>query len=479
MDCGHRCKGPCGLQCDPSRCGVRVEKTLPCRHKSRIPCGRLPARWNCRVMMWKLLPCNHWEQAQCNRPVATVLCRATCGAVLPCGHTCSGVCGVCRKKSIHDMCLAPCARTLVCTHPCPAVCSEPCPPCNKRCERACVHKRCQKRCGDPCDPCAQSCDNSCPHAKCDNACHELCTRSHCNKACPKPLPCGHPCMGLCGEVCPRICRTCNAEAVTAIRPPCKDRSDVRFIELFDCRHIFDVERMDQLMEPSPLPGSIPGQPSQLQIKRCPKCAIPIRFSFRYERTIKGIVRNIEEIKSTVSRIRKETKDDICRLMQEIKLSRDASCKMQFPIAIRFSGSRFGPPKISIAATARATSYLPVLRNHLLVLKELFQARGLINKMLLNGVHQPQGENVEMEVLPSCRLLSSYMQQIEVRLMVPIMQLETIRSVHDHVFKLVLLTRILLAKCESLQSSKNLHPAGEDLMTTVATQARLSNNGPRR
>lgn len=284
-------------------------------------------------------------------------------------------------------------------------------------------------------------------------------------------------MGLCGEVCPKLCRICNPGEVAAITPYGKNSSDVKFIELFDCRHVVDVEKMDQLMESSPFPSSILGQPSQLQIKRCPKCANPICFSFRYDKTVKLITRNIEEIKSTVSGIRKEAIDDIHRLLQEIKLSRDARCKMQFPI--RYSGSRFGSPEISIAATARATSYLPVLRNHLLVLKVLFQARKLNDTILSDGVHQLQEENVEMVVLPSYRLLSNYMQQMEARLMVPIMQLETIRLVHDHVLKLVLLAQILQAKYQSLQSSNSLHPAAEVMMTKVVTQASLTNNGPRR
>lgn len=465
MECGHPCQGPCGLTCDISRCCFRTKKLLPCGHERRIPCNILPTDWRCGWRMWKLLPCNHREQTLCNKAPASVFCRNACGADLSCGHKCSGMCGRCKRRGTHDVCKSPCSRTLVCSHPCPAVCSEPCPPCNKRCERACPHTRCQKRCGEICDPCKKPCENICPHSRCSRSCYELCDKMPCDEACTERLHCGHPCSGLCGEVCPKFCKDCTTRA--AERSSTKNSSDKSFIRLFDCGHVVDVQEMDQLMELVSLPSRQHEIASPLQTKTCPKCSTPIRFSYRYERIVKQSNSVVEKIKYNTSKMISETEKDILLILKKNPHCREKVYMMQFPVAITFSGSQ--DKTAIIKATSRGRSFFPVLRNHFLVLRLVFQALDLIEP---NIKRNQMGENDDTSILMPCYfLLFNYLKEVETKLMFPILQEETIRSVEDDALKLTLLCHVLLAKEQSLQNFKELHQASEFFFNTILDQAR--------
>ena len=172
-------------------------------------------------------------------------------------------------------------------------------PCKARCDRPlfCKHNKCGKKCGDPCDLCNEKCAWECMHHKCTKLCGELCDRPRCNEPCTKLLPCEHPCIGLCGEICPKKCRKCHEEEVTEIFFGTEDEPKARLVELADCGHVFEVRMMDQWMDQAET--TTDGKPVDIQLKRCPKCRVPIRTSLRYGNIIKKILADFERIKQNI------------------------------------------------------------------------------------------------------------------------------------------------------------------------------------
>ncbi|KAL9976038.1 hypothetical protein ACROYT_G013272 [Oculina patagonica] len=291
LDCGHPCPGLCGQQCGSMKCMRRVEKTFPCGHKEPLQCfqkkaatctapcrrpktsckhickgicGQDCSKYPCDVMVGKPLSCGHKIRMPCNYSTDDVQCPAACGEKLPCGHQCSGTCDDCQQSGSHELCQHPCGRLLVCSHRCKATCSEPCPPCDRKCDRRCPHGKCRKRCSQMCEPCKKPCTWSCPHYQCSNLCGEECDRPRCNAPCPKKLPCRHPCIGLCGENCPTVCAVCHPKKLSSLLADGhgKKPEPPRCLQLFDCSHIIKVEEMDKWM--------LREFGNDIQLMRCPK-----------------------------------------------------------------------------------------------------------------------------------------------------------------------------------------------------------------
>ena len=305
LPCKHPCQGRCSDPCDASTCTIRVKKPFPCGHavKKGLPCRILKnatcrvscqrklqcghncpgkcgipcSQYKCRFQIVKRFPCGHSLAVECFRSSEITECIFACEAKLGCGHICSGVCGSCQKAGTHEKCNLPCGRTLVCSHRCRAPCNEPCPPCTRECRLSCVHKMCKRQCWQKCEPCQLPCASSCPHFQCNNLCHEICNRPLCNEPCQKKLRCGHSCIGLCGEICPSFCRVCNSKKLAAINQRRTQSSNTRFIQLFNCGHVFEVSFLDNWMSAE----SDGVGHKQIDLKCCPVCSVPVSFSFRY------------------------------------------------------------------------------------------------------------------------------------------------------------------------------------------------------
>jgi hypothetical protein len=189
-------------------------------------------------------PCGHEVTIACS---ATPFdCRGPCSE-LSCGHNCSGKCGECLQGRVHKRCTRKCGRILVCTHQCNANCTITCPPCTDPCQTVCIHSKCRKQCGELCTPCTYRCHWQCKHLRCEKKCGEICDRARCNKPCPKKLKCGHKCRGLCEESC--ICVICQKDKIQEIfGTEDFDDESVRFIQLKDCKHIFEVSDLDRWID---------------------------------------------------------------------------------------------------------------------------------------------------------------------------------------------------------------------------------------
>ena len=271
--CDHDCPNLCWEECE-RHCGKLVTKKLPvCGHNAQVRCDTSPLMVKCKVRCEKFLSCGHQCQTFCGVPCtekcqelvkradwpcghgATAACSATqadcavpCADKLECGHKCSGTCGECRMGRVHKGCKLKCGRPLICLHVCKEFCRMPCPPCNQKCQNHCVHSTCPKRCGDLCKPCREKCSWECPHYKCSKECGELCDRPICDEPCDKILQCQHSCRGLmCEQKC--ICTECtkndNCDPITDIFFGTEQDEGARFIQLPDCKHIFETKGLDR------------------------------------------------------------------------------------------------------------------------------------------------------------------------------------------------------------------------------------------
>lgn len=299
-NCGHENEIPCWM--DPAHfpCKAECTKKLQCGHPCTLTCGQSCDDDLCKVMISNMHPqCRHITIIKCYKK-DEYICRKKCTEILECGHLCQGYCHACSNGRLHVPCKEKCSRTLVCGHACSDFCWNPCPPCSKRCERGCVHKRngCSHLCKNMCEPCEEMSNWIC-YDECENEfrssekCHKDYVRPPCNKRCKKSLICkpNHRCVGLCGENCPSICKRCDKKKLRNIFGA-KSVDDSLFVQLIDCGHIFEVDTMDEYMRLYPKHCIVD---EQVALKTCLKCSTPIRSSGRYKNAITQTYSDIVEV----------------------------------------------------------------------------------------------------------------------------------------------------------------------------------------
>ncbi|XP_069099575.1 NFX1-type zinc finger-containing protein 1 isoform X1 [Pleurodeles waltl] len=292
--CGHRQQVPCSMPVEDFCCQEPCKKLLRCGHACDKVCGE-ECEEQCPQKVTVTLKCGHTQQVKCwtkqdidyGMPVK---CNIQCHATLDCGHPCCGSCHTCYEGRFHEHCKHTCNRLLICSHECLEPCTE-CPPCQRMCENRCVHSQCKKKCGESCAHCVEPCEWSCRHHQCRKLCSEPCDRPPCNVPCSKILKCGHPCIGLCGEPCPTKCRVCNHDEITQIFFGFEDEPDARYVQLEDCKHIFEVTGFDLYMN-----SNGDDQETFIKLKVCPICQTPIRRNLRYSSLIKERLEEIEKVK---------------------------------------------------------------------------------------------------------------------------------------------------------------------------------------
>ena len=314
-ECGHSMNIPCHEKPSKFHCSRQCQKVLKCGHRCQMLCSE-PCAYQCSVIVTKCLPCGHNANVMCYQKPEDIECKVPCGALLQCLHECVGTCGRCQQGRLHIHCESKCGRTLVCGHTCISPCAAECPPCSLECSNYCTHSKCPKKCYKPCDQCAEPCEWNCKHLRCTKKCGELCNRPRCDMPCPKHLSCGHPCIGLCGDKCPELCRTCNRDEVVEIFFGTEDDPDARFVQLRDCKHIFECSGLDQWMDKVE-------EGNEVQFKKCPRCSKQIRTSLRYYNEIKKTHNDFEQIKKMQLRATNDV-PELLRKLQEIK--RKYHCK---------------------------------------------------------------------------------------------------------------------------------------------------------
>ena len=453
LDCGHPCPGVCSQACGAIMCRRKVVKEYGCGHKQQVPCfesktaickapcprregcihkckglcGVPCSKYPCQVPLVKTLRCGHKVKMPCSFSVDDIQCPASCQAQLPCGHECSGTCGECKQRGSHEICQNPCNRVLVCSHRCQATCGRPCPPCVRKCSRRCPHGKCPKKCLQPCRPCIKPCTWICPHYQCNNPCGEECDRPRCDAPCPKKLPCRHPCIGLCGENCPTLCAICHSKKLSSMigQGNFKATEATRYLQLLDCGHIVKVQEMDEWML-----QDMAGDVNQIQ---CPRCSIPITFSYRYGNIVKRTLRNIENVKNQIREIGNET----------TRFTRELLRKLRHPPKgiLTVAGKLSGRPG-STGLYNVQMHHIPfvfTLRNSLLIIHQIESAY-----LILQAVEKCQDQ---LQVTDHSRTIKDALEKISDYLTTPQFDLATLSQLYEHTRTFTLFSSILEAQCQ--------------------------------
>ena len=453
LDCGHPCPGVCSQDCGAIMCRRKVVKEYGCGHKQQVPCfesktaickapcprregcihkckgfcGVPCSKYPCQVPLVKTLRCGHKVKMPCSFSVDDVQCPASCQAQLPCGHECSGTCGECKQRGSHEICQNPCNRVLVCSHRCQATCGRPCPPCVRKCSRRCPHGKCPKKCLQPCRPCIKPCTWICPHYQCNNPCGEECDRPRCDAPCPKKLPCRHPCIGLCGENCPTLCAICHSKKLSSMigQGNFKATEATRYLQLLDCGHIVKVQEMDEWML-----QDMAGDVNQIQ---CPRCSIPITFSYRYGNIVKRTLRNMENVKNQIREIGNET----------TRFTRELLRKLRHPPKgiLTVAGKLSGRPG-SAGLYNVQMHHIPfvfTLRNSLLIIHQIESAY-----LILQAVGKCQDQ---LQVTDHSRTIKDALEKISDYLTTPQFDLATLSQLYEHTRTFTLFSSILEAQCQ--------------------------------
>ena len=425
--CGHKERLQC-FQSKTATCKVPCRRRERCKHMCKGVCGEPCSKYPCDVALGKTLKCGHKVKMSCSSSVDDVQCPVPCGAKLPCCHQCSGTCGECKQRASHEICRNPCNRLLVCLHRCQVTCVEPCPPCDRKCSRRCPHGKCTQYCLQPCRPCKKPCTWICPHYQCNNPCGEECDRPRCDAPCPKKLACRHPCIGLCGENCPTVCAICHPKRFSSIIGHGSDKATeaTRYVQLFDCGHIIKVEEMDAWM--------LRELGSDVQLIQCPRCSMAITFSYRYGNVIKRTLRNIESVKTQISKLGNES----ARFSRNLLINLRHTPKGNIDVIENL----LKPYVIALDKVPCAVS----LKNNLLIMQQIEKAHHT-----LQSVERRQENSKEkLQITEHSRTIKDALKNISQYLEKPQLDLTALSQVHEHARKFVLFALILESQCEAIR-----------------------------
>ena len=485
--CGHPCPKKCGEQCSSVKCAVKVKKTLSCGYHEisclcskdvsqricsnpcarKLTCGhRCPGKcseecsqyeYTCRTIVMKTLNCagKHSLEMLCKDDPSTRKCEERCKRILPCGHQCAGTCGDCKQNGSHELCQNPCNRLLVCSHRCQAQCFQPCPPCVRDCVRRCPHEKCSQQCLEPLNPCRKPCTWICHHYACKNECGQECDRPRCDAPCPKKLPCRHPCIGLCGENCPTVCATCHAKTFASMIGRKTDQTEsVRFLQLFDCGHIVKVEEMDAWV--------LRDWGNDVQLIHCPRCSVPITFSYRYGNIIKRTVKNTENVKAHIQQLENETAKETRDLVKNLHRSHFDLYEMKFPKPILKAFQRalrrpYCTPISFQVPPMNYISFLYILKNHLVVMQQVKKEEYRLQHMMKQTGNS---EESALVLKPQIDIIKDALTEISEYLKTPEWELRTLDQVYEHTRKFALFASILEAKSKAIGCQINFSNRGQ-------------------
>ena len=481
LNCGHPCPGLCSQSCKSMKCKRQVKKIyhcgheeylqcfqsenatckvpcqrrVKCEHKCKGLCGEPCLKYPCDAVVSKTLSCGHKVKMACSLSVDDVQCPVPCREKLPCGHQCAGTCGDCKQNGSHELCQNPCNRLLVCSHRCQAQCFQPCPPCVRDCVRRCPHEKCSQQCLEPLNPCRKPCTWICHHYACKNECGQECDRPRCDAPCPKKLPCRHPCIGLCGENCPTVCATCHAKTFASMIGRKTDQTEsVRFLQLFDCGHIVKVEEMDAWV--------LRDWGNDVQLIHCPRCSVPITFSYRYGNIIKRTVKNTENVKAHIQQLENETAKETRDLVKNLHRSHFDLYEMKFPKPILKAFQRalrrpYCTPISFQVPPMNYISFLYILKNHLVVMQQVKKEEYRLQHMMKQTGNS---EESALVLKPQIDIIKDALTEISEYLKTPEWELRTLDQAYEHTRKFALFASILEAKSKAIGCQINFSNRGQ-------------------
>ena len=91
----------------------------------------------------------------------------------------------------------------------------------------------------------------------------------------------------------------------------EEEEDARFIELWDCGHLFEVTALDYWMDKD-------NETDDIKLKECPKCKTPIRISHRYADIVKEKLADVELVKERLNKEEEQYQELTAKLKRKTR-----------------------------------------------------------------------------------------------------------------------------------------------------------------
>lgn len=234
----------------------------------------------------------------------------------------------------------------------------------------------------------------------------------------------------------------------------------RYLQLFDCGHILEVEEMDAWM--------MRESGSEIQLLRCPRCSVAITFSFRYGNLIKRTLMNNEKVKKEIDDLTSEVRKACVDLMGDLNHQRDNVELMKFPRDIRRSLVQWRFQSVRMNEIhPRNIPLMFIIKNHLLIMRQVAIAQLSLQRIAGNQGSSKEKELVEIHEHSST--IGQALENILEYLRKPQLDLKILYQVHEHTKMFFLFASILEAHCEAIKYQRSLSSIGE-------TRLKLARNG---
>ena len=173
-----------------------------------------------------------------------------------------------------------------------------------------------------------------------------------------------------------------------------------------------------------------GDVNQIQ---CPRCSIPITFSYRYGNIVKRTLRNMENVKNQIREIENET----------TRFTRELLRKLRYPPKgiLTVAGKLSGRPGSATLYNVQMhhIPFVFTLRNSLLIIHQIERAY-----LILQAVEKCQDQ---LQVTDQSRTIKDALEKISDYLTTPQFDLATLNQLYEHTRTFTLFALILEAQCQ--------------------------------
>ena len=234
----------------------------------------------------------------------------------------------------------------------------------------------------------------------------------------------------------------------------KATETTRYLQLLDCGHIVKVQEMDEWML-----QDMGGNVSQIQ---CPRCSIPITFSYRYGNIVKRTLRNAENVKNQIREIGNETTMFTRQLLRKLR----QPAKGILTVADRLS-RRPGSRALD-NVQMQDIPFVFTLRNSLLIIHQIERAY-----LILQAVEKCQDQ---LQVTDHSRTIKDALEKISDYLTTPQFDLATLSQLYEHTRTFALFASILEAQCEVIACRASLSSIGVSRLKSAQERFELFMQG---
>ena len=234
----------------------------------------------------------------------------------------------------------------------------------------------------------------------------------------------------------------------------KTTEATRYLQLLDCGHIVKVQEMDEWML-----RDVGDNVSQIQ---CPRCSIPITFSYRYGNIVKRTLRNMENVKNQIREIGNET----TRFTRELLKKLHHPPKGILTLAGRLSSHSDSKELDNVKM--HDIPFVFTLRNSLLIIHQIEKAY-----LILQAVEKCQDQ---LQVTDHSRTIKYALEKISDYLTTPQFDLGTLSQLYEHTRTFTLFASILEAQCQAITCCRSFSSIGVSRLKSAQEKFELFMQG---